>query len=70
VAAGKILHRAGAKGLRVGDAGVSHKHANFLINRRRATAGEMKELMARTHALALRWYGIDLELEIELVGDI
>jgi len=70
VAAGKILHRAGAKGLRAGDAEVSHKHANFIINRRRATAGEVKELIARAHALAMRWYGIDLELEIELVADM
>jgi len=69
VAAGKVLHRAGAKGLRVGDAQVSLKHANFFINRGRATAAEMRELIERVHALALRRYGVDLELEIELVGE-
>lgn len=68
VAAGKVLHRAGAKGMRVGDAQISHKHANFMVNRGRATAGEMRELIERAHALALRRYGIDLELEIEMVG--
>jgi UDP-N-acetylmuramate dehydrogenase len=68
-AAGKILDRAGAKSMRVGDAQVSAKHANFLINRGRAKADEMKELIERAHALASRRYGIDLELEIELVGE-
>jgi UDP-N-acetylmuramate dehydrogenase len=48
---------------------VSLKHANFLVNRGRASAAAMKELMQWAHALALRKYGIDLELEIELVGE-
>lgn len=69
VAAGKVLDRAGAKGMRVGDAQVATKHANFLVNRGHATAAEMRELIARVHALALRRYEIDLELEIELVGE-
>lgn len=69
VAAGKVLHRAGAKGMRVGDAQVSAKHANFVVNRGRATAAEVRELLDRAHALALRRYGIDLELEIEMVGE-
>lgn len=68
-AAGKVLHRAGAKGMRMGDAQVSTKHANFLINRGRATAAEMRELIERAHALASRRYGIDLELEIEMIGE-
>jgi UDP-N-acetylmuramate dehydrogenase len=63
-----VLHRAGAKGHRVGDAQVSMKHANFLINRNRATADEMRELIEWAHSLALRRYEIDLELEIEMVG--
>jgi UDP-N-acetylmuramate dehydrogenase len=69
VAAGKVLERAGAKGMRVGDAVVSHKHANFMINRGRATAAQMRDLIARAHDLALRRYAIDLEPEIEAVGE-
>ncbi len=69
VAAGKVLDRAGAKGMRVGDAQISRKHANFLVNRGRATAADMRDLIARAHALALRRYGIDLELEIEILGE-
>ena len=68
VAAGKVLDRAGARGHRVGDAQVSMKHANFLINRGRARAADIRELIAWAHSLALRRYGIDLELEIEMVG--
>jgi UDP-N-acetylmuramate dehydrogenase len=70
VAAGKVLARAGAKGKRIGDAEVSRKHANFILNRRRATAAEVRELLAWAHALAQRWYGLDLEPEIELVGEM
>jgi len=69
VAAGKALDRAGAKGLRVGDAQVSSKHANFLINRGRATAATMRELIARAHDLVQRRYDIDLDLEIEIVSE-
>jgi UDP-N-acetylmuramate dehydrogenase len=69
VAAGKVLDRAGAKGARVGGAQISRKHANFLINRGRATAADMRALIARAHGLALRRYDIDLELEIELLGE-
>ena len=69
VAAGKVLDRSGAKGMRLGDAQVSRKHANFLLNRGRATAAEMRGLIAKAHALALRRYDIDLELEIEIVGE-
>jgi UDP-N-acetylmuramate dehydrogenase len=69
VAAGKVLDRAGAKGHRVDDAEVSRKHANFLINRGHATAAAMRELIAWAHDLGLARYGIDLELEIELIGE-
>jgi len=69
VAAGKALDRAGAKGMRVGDAQVSHKHANFFINRGRSTSAEMRELIARAHSLVQRRYDIDLELEIETVSE-
>jgi UDP-N-acetylmuramate dehydrogenase len=40
-----------------------------VVNRGRATAAEVRELLDRAHALALRRYGIDLELEIEMVGE-
>ena len=69
IAAGKLVDRAGCKGLRVGDAEVSSKHANFIINRGRATAADVRALMAQMQARVLRVHGIWLEPEIELIGD-
>jgi UDP-N-acetylmuramate dehydrogenase len=69
VAAGKVLDRSGAKGICSGGAQVSRKHANFIINRGRASAADVQALIDRAHALALRRYEIDLELEIEIVGE-
>ncbi len=69
VAAGKLLERAGAKGIRLGDAQISTKHANFIVNRRQARAAEVRALMEWAHALARRRYEIMLEPEIEQVGE-
>lgn len=69
VAAGKVLDRAGAKGMQVGQAEISRKHANFIVNRGRATAAEVRGLIEKAQALTLRRYGIELELEIEIMGE-
>jgi UDP-N-acetylmuramate dehydrogenase len=69
IAAGKLVDRAGCKGLRVGDAEVSTKHANFIINRGRATAADVRALMCEVQQRVLRLHGIWLEPEIELVGE-
>lgn len=69
LAAGKLLDRAGAKGLRQGDAQVSSKHANFIVNRGQATAGDIRTLIARLQESVMRAYGVMLEPEIEFVGE-
>jgi UDP-N-acetylmuramate dehydrogenase len=69
IAAGKLLDRAGAKGMRVGDAQVSYKHANFIVNRGQATASDLRRLTEDLQALVLQTYGIWLEPEIEFVSD-
>jgi UDP-N-acetylmuramate dehydrogenase len=69
IAAGKLLDRAGAKGMRCGDAQVSYKHANFIVNRGKATASDLHALVERLQELCLRVHGIWLEPEIEFVGD-
>ena len=66
--AGRLIEECGLKGLRVGDAQVSTKHANFIINRGNASAGEVLSL-ARTVARTIeRKTGIRLEREIQVVG--
>lgn len=69
IAAGKLLDRAGAKGMCVGDAEVSHKHANFIINRGQAKACDVRALIEQLQTLVLRTYGIELEPEVEFVGE-
>jgi UDP-N-acetylmuramate dehydrogenase len=69
IAAGKLVDRAGCKGLRIGDAQVSDKHANFIVNRGRATAADVHNLMCEVQQRVLRVHGIWLEPEIELIGE-
>lgn len=69
IAAGKLVDRAGCKGLRVGGAEVSSRHANFIINRGHATAADVRALMGEIQQRVLRIHGIWLEPEIELVGE-
>lgn len=68
--AGRLIEMAGGKGLRVGDAQVSHKHANFFINRGGATAEDMLTLIEIVRSLVFEKYGIELSLEVQLVGEL
>jgi UDP-N-acetylmuramate dehydrogenase len=67
--AGELIDRAGLKGLRIGGASVSEKHANFIVNDGRGSAADVRRLMDRVHATILESDGIDLEPEIVFVGD-
>jgi UDP-N-acetylmuramate dehydrogenase len=69
IAAGKLLDRAGAKGMCIGDAEVSQSHANFIINRGHATADDIRALIEKCRKLVLDTYGVQLEPEIEFVGE-
>ena len=66
--AGRLIEEAGCKGLRIGDAMVSKKHANFIVNVRFATAEDVLRLIEEVRERVLRRFGVALELEIELVG--
>ncbi|MEW6547389.1 MAG: UDP-N-acetylmuramate dehydrogenase [Bacillota bacterium] len=69
VAAGFLIERAGCKGMRVGGAEVSPVHANFLVNRGGATAGDVLALAARVRERVAERFGIWLEPEVEIVGE-
>jgi UDP-N-acetylmuramate dehydrogenase len=62
--AGKLLDEAGMKGARVGDAAVSEKHANFIVNRGEATAQDVLALIGRMRRAVQERFGIELELEV------
>lgn len=65
--AGKIIEELGFKGVCVGDACVSEKHANFIINKGHATGSEVKKLIFMIKEKVKEEYGIDLVCEQEFV---
>jgi UDP-N-acetylmuramate dehydrogenase len=65
--AAALIEQCGLKGLKVGGAQVSEKHAGFLINRGGATCGDMLNLIGKVRETVLRETGVTLELEIKLL---
>jgi len=66
--AGYLLEEAGVKKLRVGGALFSKKHANFLINKKNATASDVRELADKAKELVNEKFNIPLDEEIEYIG--
>jgi UDP-N-acetylmuramate dehydrogenase len=67
--AGRLIEAAGCKGWSEGDAVCSPVHANWLVNTGRATASELLRLIARVHARVVEAHGIDLHLEVKVIGE-
>lgn len=67
--AGRLVEITGLKGLRVGGAEVSTKHANFIVNTGEATASDLRRLIHRVRAAVLDQHGIALEPEVQFAGD-
>jgi UDP-N-acetylmuramate dehydrogenase len=67
--AGRLIDVAGLKGLRVGGASVNERHANFIVTDRGARAADVRALGDRVREEVRARFGIDLEYEIEFVGD-
>jgi UDP-N-acetylmuramate dehydrogenase len=66
--AGRLIEEAGLKGIRVGDAAISSLHGNFFINYGNATAADVWDLISLSKNIVASKFGIELELEIELIG--
>jgi UDP-N-acetylmuramate dehydrogenase len=66
--AGKLLEDCGLKGVERGDAEISERHANVIVNRGAARAADVLELMRLMRRSVLERFGIELEPEVELVG--
>jgi len=66
--AGFLIDQAGLKGRRRGDAQVSPKHANFIVNLGQARASDVRGLVEEIQEGVEARFGVRLELEIELVG--
>jgi UDP-N-acetylmuramate dehydrogenase len=67
--AAELIDLAGCKGLKIGDAVVSRKHANFLINTDNATAGQIEDLGKLIIEKVYNKFQIILDWEIKIVGD-
>lgn len=67
--AGRLIEVAGLKGLRVGDAEVSPKHGNFIVNRGHARAADVIELIGKVRRAIRRKTGVRLDLELKIVGE-
>ncbi len=64
---GKIIESVGLKGAFVGDAVVSERHANFIVNRGTATAADVLSLIALVRERVARQTGLTLECEVQFV---
>jgi len=67
--AARLIEAAGLKGLRMGDAQVSEKHANFIVNIRAASAWDIARLIKRVQSKVARTSGVRLTPEVCRVGD-
>jgi len=67
--AGRLIEAAGLKGRRIGRAMISPIHANFILNLDGARASDIWELMKIAQETVEQAFGIQLEPEIELLGD-
>lgn len=67
--AGALIEGCGLKGLTVGGAQVSEKHAGFIINRGGATCADVLELVRKVKERVLAETGVELEMEIRVLGE-
>ncbi len=66
--AGRLIEAAGLKGTRIGNAEISAVHANFFVNHGETKASDVKALIELTQKTVFEKFGIQLELEIEIVA--
>lgn len=69
VGAGRLVDQCGLKGHRVGDAQISHIHANIMVNLGHATAADVRELIRVAQGCVKERFGHELEVEIGFVGE-
>jgi UDP-N-acetylmuramate dehydrogenase len=67
--AARLIESAGLKGFRIGDASVSLKHANFIINHGRARAADVEALIEHVQRTVAEVHGVDLHTEVRIVGE-
>jgi UDP-N-acetylmuramate dehydrogenase len=69
VGAGRLIDQCGLKGFRIGDAQISHIHANIIVNLGAATAADVRALIAHAQRAVAERFGQHLQPEIGFVGE-
>src|SRR5512133_1930008 len=69
IPAGRLVDELGLKNCAIGKARVSEVHGNFIVNDGGATAAEMLELIAKIQATAREKRGVELQTEVQIVGE-
>ncbi len=67
--AGRLIEAAGLKGKRIGQAQISQRHGNFIVNLGGAKAEDVRRLMELARAEVRAQFGVELEPEVRLLGD-
>lgn len=67
--AGRLIEASGLKGTRIGNAEVSPVHGNFFINHGNTQAADIRALIQHVQKTVKEKQGVELELEIEIIGD-
>tara|TARA_B100000686_G_scaffold348170_1_gene438579 strand:+ start:719 stop:1003 length:285 start_codon:yes stop_codon:yes gene_type:complete len=65
----ELIKKSGCSGMKVGNAEISKKHCNFFINNGKAKSHELEELIHQVKNKVLKKTGINLELEIQIIGE-
>jgi UDP-N-acetylmuramate dehydrogenase len=68
--AAKLIEDCGLKGFKIGDAKISEKHANFIINLGAAKAKDIEDLIKHIKKIVFRETKIKLIPEVEIIGDV
>jgi UDP-N-acetylenolpyruvoylglucosamine reductase len=68
--AGQLLDAAGCRGLKIGGAGFSDKHANFIVNHGDATTADVLAVMAQGRRRVSERFGVELEPEVQALGPV
>jgi UDP-N-acetylmuramate dehydrogenase len=69
VGAGRLVDQCGLKGFRIGDAQISHIHANIVVNLGQASAADVRAVIAHAQAAVRERFGQSLEPEIGFIGE-
>ncbi len=67
--AGRLIEAAGFKGKRIGQAQISQRHANFIVNLGGARAADVRQLMEQARAEVGRRFGVELAAEVKFLGE-